>query len=338
MSIIYTIIILGVLIFVHELGHFVVAKKSGVRVDEFALGMGPKLWGKTKGGTLYSLRVFPIGGYVKMLGENGESNEADSFTSQSAGKRAAILAAGPLMNILIAVVLFMIAFMYIGVPSDSPVIGSLEENSPAVAAGLLAGDEVTAIQGVAVNNWTDMVDVIRNHPDEKITFSLVRDGKTLEIPVMTHFSEEQGYAVVGIKQSTDRAEILPSIKMGFVQTYEFTRTLFVALGQMIAGEAPVDVAGPVGIVGIVGNVVASSGIMYLFLLAGILSINLGIMNLLPFPALDGSRLLFILVEAIRRRPINPDKEAMVHFVGLIALFALMILITYNDILRLIGVK
>ena len=333
MSIIVTIVILCVLIVVHEFGHFIVAKINGVYVEEFSLGMGPKLlqWGKKE--TRYSVRLLPIGGYVKMCGEDEDSENPRAFCNKSVLQRMAIIFCGPFMNFLIAIVFFMVAYMYFGAPSPSTTLGEIVKDSPAAVAGLETGDKVYAIDGVEVNSWNEMVEQIRSKPNQEIVFEYEHDGELEQTTIIPILDETGSYGIIGVTQSIEKANVIASIKTGFMQTYQFTKLMIVSLVDMVTGDAPVEVGGPVMIEQTV-DAYMQEGFMYLFLLAGILSINLGIINLLPIPALDGSRLVFLLIEGIRRKPVPSDKEAMVHFIGLIAMFGLMIFITYQDILRI----
>lgn len=335
MSIVYTIIILCVLIVSHEFGHFIVAKLNGIYVKEFSLGMGPKLvqWGKKE--TRYSIRLLPIGGYVAMEGEDEESENPRAFCNKGVLARMSVVFAGPFMNFVFAVLFFMVAFMYFGTPNTDAVIGEVAADGPAAAAGLQDGDIVLAVDGNPVTTWEDMTSYVQPADGKTLTFKVERDGQVFETQVKPEYSEEYQYALIGITQHIDKANLWQSIKLGFKQTYEFTVLLIQSLYQMITGQMPVDVAGPVGMVTIVDQYMGQA-LMYLFMLAGILSVNLGIINLFPFPALDGSRLVFLAIEGLRGKPVPSDKEAMVHFVGIVVLMALMVVITINDIGRIVG--
>jgi regulator of sigma E protease len=335
MSIVYTIIILCILIVTHEFGHFIVAKINGIYVEEFSLGMGPKLvqWGKKE--TKYSIRLFPIGGYVKMEGEDEDSDNPRAFCNKGVLARMAVVFAGPFMNFVFAIIFFMVAFMYFGTPSSDSIIGEVTPDGPAYEAGLQDGDIVMAINGNEVSTWEDMTSYIQPAGGESLSLKVNRDGEIFETQIVPEYNDEYGYALIGITQHIEKANIFQSIKLGCVETYEFTVLLIQSLYQMVTGQMAVDVAGPVGMVSIVGQY-ANEAFMYLFMLAGILSINLGIINLLPFPALDGSRLVFLAIEGIRRKPVPSEKEAMVHFVGIVILLGLMVVITVNDIGRLVG--
>ncbi len=334
MNIIYTLIILCVLILVHEFGHFAVAKLNDIYVEEFSLGMGPKLVGWGKGETKYSIRMLPIGGYVKMVGEDEESDNERAFCNKSVLARMAVTVAGPFMNIVFAIVFFMIAFMYFGTPATNGLLGAVEDGLPAAEAGLQPGDVIVSFDDTQVDNWNDIVAYISGvEVGQDVTVGYVRDGEFYTAG-LTVGADEEGNQVLGITQGASRANLLASIRLGFVVTINFTVLIVQSLAQMITGSVEVEVAGPVGIVSLVGEY-ANVGLMYLFLFAGVLSINLGVMNLLPIPALDGSRLVFLLIEGIRRKPIDREKEAMVHFVGFMLLIALMVVVTYLDIEKLI---
>lgn len=336
MSILISIIIFGALIFVHELGHFTVAKINDVRVDEFALGMGPKIAGIKKGETLYSLRAFPLGGFVRMAGmEPGEEEDDDprGFNKKTVLQRAAVIFAGPFMNFVMALFLFIMVFMVMGVPSNVNVIGQVIPDNPAAQAGLRDGDRIVAIEGKEVNTWMELVTTIHTHPGKEIRVTFVRDQKEQTVSMVTEIDPQSGQGRIGIMQSWEKKGFFASIALGMRQAYEFTKLLIVALGQMITGMVAPEVAGPVGVVQMVGEV-ARFGIASLLTFAGILSINLGVINLFPIPALDGSHLVFLGLEGLRGRPIDPAKQNMIHLVGFALLMILMVVITYQDILRL----
>lgn len=334
-SVIYTIIILCVLIVTHELGHFLVAKLNGIYVQEFSLGMGPKLlqWGKKE--TKYSLRLFPIGGYVAMEGEDEESENPRAFCNKGVLARMSVVFAGPFMNFVFAIIFFAVAFMYFGTPSPYAVIGEVSEGSPAASAGLMTGDVVQSVDGKSVETWEDMTACIQAAADKTLSLQLERGSEVITTEVTPQYNEENQRYLIGVTQNIEKANLWQSIKLGCKQTYEFTTLLIVSLYKMLTGQMAVDVAGPVGMVSIVGDY-AQNALMYLFMLAGMLSVNLGIINLIPFPGLDGSRLVFLGIEGVRGKPVPSDKEAMVHFVGLVLLMGLMVVITVNDIGRLMG--
>jgi len=334
MNIVYTLIILCVLVLVHEFGHFAVAKLNGIYVEEFAIGMGPKLFSWGKGETKYSIRALPIGGFVKMVGEDEASDNERAFCNKSVLARMAVTFAGPAMNFVFAIVFFMIAFMYFGSPAPNGLVGTVAEDYPAALAGIQPGDVVVALDERTVESWDDIsLFMAGTEVGQQVTVGYRRGGEVFSVPVVLA-ANENGQPVLGITQGIVHADIIGSIKRGFATTVEFTVLILTSLWQMISGQMAVEVAGPVGMVSMVGEY-ADVGLMYLFLFAGVLSVNLGVMNLLPIPALDGSRLVFLLIEGIRRKPIDRDKEAMVNFVGFVLLMTLMLVVTYCDIERLL---
>lgn len=335
MNVVYTLIILCVLVLVHEFGHFAVAKLNGIKVHEFAIGMGPQVVSRQGPETRYSIRLLPIGGFVSMEGEDEASDDARAFCNKSVLARMAVTFAGPAMNFIFAAIFFMIAFMYFGLPASNGLIGDFEETSPAAVAGLAEGDVITSLDGQQVENWDDIALYMQGvSAGDTVQVGYMRDGEFYTVAVETALNEETGGAMLGVRQGVERANLWGSLKIGCATTLNFTVMLVVSLWQMVTGEVAVDVAGPVGMVGMVGEF-ADVGLIYLFLFAGILSVNLGVMNLLPIPALDGSRLVFLAIEGIRRKPIDREKEAMVHLVGFVLLMMLMGIVTYLDIERLL---
>jgi len=329
-----SIIIFGILIFFHEFGHFIVAKLSGVSVLEFAMGFGPKIIGFQKGETKYSLRIVPLGGFCRMKGEDPEeANEPGSFLNASPINRIGILAAGSLMNFTLAVILLSLLYGMIGVPSDIPnEVGQVIEGGQADEAGFEPGDRVQKVNETEISSWEQLVRVINENPGEQLDMTVTRNGETMSISVVPEEEPETGRGIIGVTNLTS-ASLPTAISEGVGQTWWFTRMIFVGLYQMVTGQVEPDVAGPVGIVHMIGEV-AETGIVNLFPFAAFLSINLGILNLLPIPALDGSRIIFSFIELIRGRPIDPTKENFVHFMGFAFLLLLMLVIVYNDLLRL----
>ena len=335
MNIVYTLIILCALVLVHEFGHFAVAKLNDVYVEEFSIGMGPKLFSWGKGETKYSIRLLPMGGYVKMVGEDEDSDNERAFCNKSVPARLAVTFAGPAMNFIFAIIFFMIAFMYFGSPATNGLIGTVEPGSSADLAGVQQGDVLVALDDFQINTWDDISAFMQQaEVGQQVQVSYTREGELL-VSQTQLVANENGQAILGIRQGIQRADLFSSIKRGVVTTVEFTALMLTSLWQMITGQVEMEVAGPVGMVSMVGEY-ADVGLMYLFLFAGILSTNLGVMNLLPIPALDGARLVFLIIEGIRHKPIDRNREAMVHFVGFVLLMTLMLVITYCDIERLLS--
>lgn len=335
MNILLAILIFGLLILVHELGHFLVAKRVGIQVDEFAIGMGPLIVGKKWGGTQYSLRLLPIGGYNKMAGMEPGENNPSGFNAKSVAQRTGVISAGSLMNIALALVLFVILFALLGVPSDVNVVGDVSPEGPAAVAGILPGDRILDIDGEETSTWTEIVEIIHAKPGEALTMTLEKNGQEVTVNVVPEYDAEYQRGLIGIKQSTETTGFLEAIVLGTKNTINLTIAIFAGLGNMILGRIPAEVAGPVGIVGLVGDV-AKLGLGNILSFTALLSLNLGLINLLPIPALDGSRLVFLAYEGIKGKPIAPEKENMVHLVGFTLLLMLMVIITYKDILRLIA--
>jgi len=329
------VVIFGLLIFAHELGHFIVAKKVGIGVHEFAIGFGPRLASRQVGVTTYSIRVFPLGGFVRLMGEDPEeADEENSFQRKPVWKRFVVIASGPFMNFMLALLLFSAMYAYMGIPlNDSTVIGQILPGGRAEEVGLQPGDRIAAIDGTAVENWQSLVRKINANPEREITLEFERNGRLHSVTVVPRPAPQTGVGLIGISPETRRFAVFPSLRAGLLHTSWFIRFLGSSIAQMLTGRVAPDVVGPVGIIQIVGDV-AQTGIINLISLAAAISINLGLINLLPIPALDGSRLMFLTVEAIRRRPVDPRKESLIHFIGFTVLILLMILVAYRDLVRL----
>jgi len=326
-----SIVVLGFLILIHELGHFFAARLSGMKVLELAMGFGPKIIGWEKKGTKFSIRVFPLGGFCNILGLNPEeAKDPDGFAQKSPLKRAVVLASGSLMNLLLALILFfLIFFAFLGVAdNESTVLGYILEDFPAEQAGLLAGDKLLAIDGEAVSNWDDIIAGISAKPNDEVTLSISRNGELRDISVVTKLVPETERAMIGIGQSRKKFSFFPSLQAGAAEFGGVIRSL----SHVVTGKAPLDVAGPVGIFIVIGEV-AQTGLINLIFLTAIISMSLGIMNLLPIPALDGGRLLFLLVETVRGKKIDPEKEGLIHFIGFAILILLVLFVTYYDLIR-----
>ena len=334
-TIIASVIMFGILIFAHEFGHFIVAKWARISVLEFAIGFGKELIGWQKGETRFTLRVIPLGGFCRLLGEDPEESGGEgSFESRPLGWRFAVISAGSLFNFLLgAILLTLLYFFFLGVPQTGTTqIGEVLPEGRAYEAGLQSGDKILAINGIPVEDWEAVVSKISAHPEEEISLLLERDGREIKFSLMPEVQE--GLGRIGIAPVFEKYAFFTSIYMGFSYTWFFIQLVFVSLFQMIAGAIPADVAGPVGIGAVVGEVM-QEGVSNLLSLAAIISINLGIINLLPIPALDGSRLVFLALEGIRGKPVDPQKEGFIHFIGFALLMMLMVFIIFQDISRLV---
>ncbi|HLS20379.1 MAG TPA: RIP metalloprotease RseP [Bacillota bacterium] len=420
-TVIAFIFMFGLLVFVHEFGHLIFAKRAGMLVREFAIGFGPKMFSFKRDETVYTIRLLPIGGYVRVAGEDpeiiklraghhiglefneqglvqkiivnnkskhpnarvievertdldheliiegyeiGEHDEKltfkvdrqaffvmdevetqiapydRQFASKTVGQRAMQLFAGPLMNFLLAIALFIILGLIHGTPTEKAVIADIVENSPAHTAGFQAKDEIVEIDGTAISTWKAFTSIVREHPNEPLAMVVVRNGETVNIEVTPQPQEaididgsEITIGQIGVYQGVEKS-FIKTFKYGFIQTYETTRLILQSLFMLITGQLSIDMlAGPVGIYDATDQVV-KTGFVNFIMWTAMLSVNLGIINLVPLPALDGGRLLFVGIEAVRGKPVDPQKEGLVHFIGFALLMLLMIVVTWNDIQRL----
>lgn len=337
-TILVAILAFGVIVFIHELGHFLFAKKAGVRIHEFAIGMGPKIYSFKKGETIYSIRLLPLGGYVAMEGEDSDSKDPRAFGNKSILQRASILFAGPFFNILLTVVILIPVFMFIGNPSKpTTTLKQVGENSIAQKAGIHAGDTITEINGEDINSWNELSKGIQGSDGKELTITIDRDGKEKDIKVTPEFKD--GKYLIGIYPKNE-SDILGSVGNAIKATINMTIAMITFVGQLITGNLPSgvgeSVAGPIGVISIVADA-TRSGVISVLQIAAIISLNLGVLNLLPIPALDGGRLFFLFIEFLRGgKKIDPEKEGMVNLIGFAVLMLFMLFVTYKDIVRLVG--
>ncbi len=326
-----SIFVFGLLILAHELGHFFACRATGIKVLELALGFGPRLISWKKGETRYSLRAFPLGGFCRMLGENPEDEQSeDSFVRKPITARALVLLAGAIMNLVMALVLFFIIFFFlIGVPlTGTSRLGEVSPGSPASRAGFSPGDEIVAIDGREIHSWDEVVANIERRKGEELAVEIRRNQENLTLIVVPVQVPETGKAIIGISPPVKKYHLSGSVQTSLSRF----AIILLSMGQVVTGKAPLDVAGPVGIIMIVGEV-AATGFVNLLWLAALISISLGIINLLPVPALDGGRLLFLIIEGFRGKPVDPEKEGLIHFIGFAALLLLILFVTYHDLIR-----
>ncbi|PIC65601.1 RIP metalloprotease RseP [Sporosarcina sp. P13] len=414
-TVIAFIVIFGTLVAFHEFGHFLFAKKAGIMVREFAIGMGPKILAIRKGETLYTIRLLPLGGYVRMAGEdfdtvelqpgyrvglllnaqdeiekvylnrnvsnpnilNLEVEKSDldkelyiegydedgqfvhlkiartamiiekgqetliapydrQFESKSLSSRAMAIFAGPLFNFILAFFIFLALGLLNGVPTNEPIISEVKPDMPAEMAGMKKDDLITGVDGKSIGSWPEFSEAIQESPGVPMVLEVERAGEKIVLNVTPDSVEDAGheYGQIGVIYSSPLEKgIVKSVVFGAEQTYTMTLKIIELLGMLITGQFSIDaLSGPVGIYKAT-EAVAQHGIFNLMNWAAVLSINLGIMNLLPLPALDGGRLLFFLFEGVRGKPIDKQKEGMVHFVGIMLLMILMLVVTWNDIQR-----
>ncbi|MEK5039515.1 RIP metalloprotease RseP [Sporosarcina sp. FSL K6-3457] len=413
-TVIAFIIIFGSLVFFHELGHFLFAKKAGIMVREFAIGFGPKIIGIQKGETLYTIRLLPLGGYVRMAGEDFDKvelqpgyrvglliNASDEiekvylnrnvanpdvlflevessdlerklfiegyddegqlvrfnvsrkaviyekgqktliapydrqFESKSVGSRAMAIFAGPLFNFILSFFIFLALGLMQGVPVKEAIIADVQSDNVAFTAGVEAGDHVKEIDGQPISTWKEFVEIVQASPGVPLQFVIERDSALVNLAITpTTIKDKSGqeYGQLGVTRPMEKNP-LKAVAYGAEQTISWIKQIFELLGMLVTGKFTIDaLSGPVGIYKATEEV-AQYGIYNLMNWAAVLSINLGIMNLLPLPALDGGRLLFFFFEAVRGKPIDKQKEGLVHFVGIVLLMVLMLVVTWNDIQR-----
>lgn len=344
MNIIWTILILGVMIFIHELGHFISARIFGVKVNEFALGMGPAILKKQGKETLYSLRLFPIGGYCAMVGEDEKTDEEGSFSALSAWKRFIILASGAFMNILLALILF-IAISFCQKYVITPSIGDIpDENAP--ISVFMEGDRIIKMDDTKINIYSDLTLKMYENKGESVEITVLRDGEKITKSV-TPYKTEAGYKFGFTPEIVENSPAL-ALKNGFYETAFSVKSVFWTIKNLFVGNLGFDaVSGPVGIASVVDDVVdevnkeedikTRSLLMFLNIanLMALIGANLGVMNLLPLPALDGGRILFTLIEMITGKKVPEKFEAWVHGAGFILFMLLALFITWSDILKLI---
>jgi len=349
-TIISTVIVLGILVFVHELGHFLLAKKLGVGVLTFSLGFGPKIIGKKIGETQYQIAAVPLGGFVKLIGENPEEEVKEellnrSFSNQPVWKRALIIGAGPFFNFFLAIVLFSTINLF-GIPYSLPKVGEVNPGLPAEAAGLKKGDLILSIDGKEVKKWEDLSRIIRNSQGKELTLKVKRDDETLDVKVTPKsssvknlFGEEVSTYVIGIAHSgeflVEKVNPLVAIGKGFIQTYQGIELTVVGIIKLIQRVIPAKtIGGPILIAQMAGEQ-ARRGMLSLVLFMAILSINLGVINLFPIPILDGGHFIFLALEAILKRPISIKKMEIAQQIGLVLIILLMLFAFYNDLIRII---
>lgn len=352
-SIIVSIVVFSILVIVHEFGHFILAKKNGILVEEFAVGMGPILISKKFGETLYSVRAFPLGGFCRMLGEDDSCDDKRAFNSKGVWRRISVIFAGPFMNFLFA---FIILFWLISTSGFiEPVIDSLSDGYSAKQVGMEVGDRITKINGQKVHVYQDFELTMQGiDPEKNLEIEVDRNGEKLNFSVKPLYSDDSNAYIVGFRPAVkkgpfaegmegyEKATILETAKNSFDMMNFYVRSVVVGFVRIFSFRvSPDEIAGPIGIVKVVGEgyeqglkISFMSAIKNVASLAALLSANLGVLNLFPIPAMDGGRLLFLILEAIRKRPINQEIEGRIHFAGFVLLMAFMVLIAYNDISKI----
>lgn len=337
MNIVVAILIFGLLVLVHELGHFLAARKNGILVEEFAIGMGPKLVGFQRGDTLYTIRILPLGGFCRMLGEDEEvEGDERAFSNKSVGARIVVVIAGAAFNIILA---FIFACILVGMAGDFTTrISDISEGSPAYEAGLKPGDTIVKVDGHRIMSSSEISLYINLKKGEPVDIVYKRDGQEQGITITPEEAEGNYFIGIANFHRINKGNIFEVIKYGFIKVGFWIKTVFISLGMIFRGEVGrEDVGGPIRIMSEISKGYTESvkyGVRNVFLTISsyivLLSANLGVMNLLPIPALDGGRLLFLLIEAVRRKPISREKEGYVHFIGFVLLMVLMVFLFFND--------
>lgn len=348
-SIIAAIFIFGFLILVHEAGHYLVARRCGVAIEEFSIGMGPKLLRHTskKTGTVFSIGLLPIGGYVAMVGETEESDDPNALSSKPIWQRALVIAAGAIVNLLVG---FLIVFLIVCISASdgalaSNTIAGFQEGATSMDYGLLPGDQVIKVEDVRVHTGEELTYEITNQGNKPIDLTVIRDGETIVLEdVCFPTVEESGivfgnydFYVLAVKDAT----VPQLIGIAYHRSLSLVKMVWDSLLGLITGRFGVQtLSGPVGITAAVAQTIQSSGwtgmqiLNYVLYITAVISINLGVFNLIPFPALDGGRLLFLAIEAVRRKKMNPELEARINFAGIALLMALMLFVVCKDVITL----
>ncbi|MFO7885706.1 MAG: RIP metalloprotease RseP [Desulfobacteraceae bacterium] len=350
-SILAFIVVLGVLIFFHELGHFLAARFFKVGVETFSLGFGPKIYRFRKGITEYCLSLIPLGGYVKMVGEDPgvpvrESDKEISFDHKKLYQKMLIVAAGPLFNFLLAILIFYVIFQISGLYIIKPVVGSVGENSPAMKAGIQEGDEIKAINNVSVDSWDDMVNIISSGTGEPVEILISRNYESFGVELLPEaravkniFGETIDRYMIGISASGDMVQKplnpFQALYEGCRKTWEIVELTILSVVKMISGAVSSEnMGGPIMIAQMAGEQAEAGMANFAFFIA-MLSINLGIINLFPVPVLDGGHLLFFTIEAVRGRAASRKFREKANQFGMALLVALMVFVFYNDIIRIV---
>lgn len=341
LGIIFAVIIFSFIVFFHELGHFLLAKKNGIDVEEFAIGMGPNLISKEYKGTRYCIKLFPVGGLC-MMGEDEEATDSPSnFNNKPVWARISVIAAGPVFNFILAFVFAVILVAMVGY--DKPVISSVEEGYPAYEAGIEEGDTIVKMNGKSIHVFREINAYNQFNQGRETEIVYLHEGEEKSVTLTPKMDKERNYYRFGIGGgSYTKANVLTAVQYGIYEVKFWICTTLDSLRMLVTGKIGVDqLSGPVGIVSVVDDTYQQSKsygvymvIVQLLNIAILLSANLGVMNLLPLPALDGGRLVFLAIEAVRRKRIPPEKEGYVHLVGITLLMALMVFVMFNDIKRI----
>lgn len=339
LTIFSAIFVFGILVLVHELGHFVAAKLTDMRVDRFAIGFGPRIFKYSHSETEYSIRLLPLGGFNDIAGMDPMSNTAGDrgYCAKSISARMIVILAGSFMNLLLPIFLFWGIFFFAGVstPSPDPVLGHVMAGHPAASAGLKSGDRILSIDGKAVATWQDFTELIKDNNGKVLKVEYERDQEIRTTSVIPAYNVQEKRSLIGVSSSviTQMPGLFEAFQLAFTRTWNTLATMLSMLGQIFIGAQPADLAGPLGVAQIAGEA-AQIGIVPLLSLTAFLSLNLAIINLFPIPALDGGHFLTLVVEAVRGKPLSPQALHYAQMFGISLLVLLMIYATKNDIMRI----
>ena len=343
LTIVAFIFVFSILIFFHEFGHFIAAKASGVRVYKFAFGFGPRILGFTKNQTEYVICLIPLGGYVKMAGEMGQESvketseevpEEQRFDKKSLGIRSLIVALGPFMNIATAVVIFSLIFFVNGIPAVTNYVSTVIENGPAEQAGIFSGDKIIAINSIKMEDPDKIANTINKSSGEKLQITLDREGEIIDVFVIPEYDDDYKKGLIGItfEISLEKINIFSAFSKGITTTGNIIKLIFSNTIEMITGKVPLEIAGPLGIAQMTGEA-AKLGFLNLLYFTAILSIFIGLFNLLPIPILDGGHIIILAIEKLRGKPLEAEKINFMYLIGISLMVIIFIIATYKDILR-----
>lgn len=338
MTTVATIFVFGLLVFVHELGHFITAKMTGMRVDEFAIGFGPKVVSYQYGETLYSWRIIPLGGFNKIAGMDPEEEQDEkSFNTKSISARMVVIVAGSTMNFVLPILLFMTIFLSSGIdiPSNSPFVGNVFADKPAAQAGLSLGDRILAVNGQEISSWRDFVNIVQVNAGNQLSLRYQHNNEVKNTVVVPEYDEKAGRGIIGVMPQIEKHHpgFAEACSLSVKQTYVVANSMVVGIAQMITGKVAAEVAGPIGVAQMAGEV-AQLGFIPLLQFAAFLSINLGLINLLPVPMLDGGHLVTLAVEGVRGKPLDKRHMQVIQMIGFALLMLLFLVATFKDISRL----
>ncbi|MCL2352063.1 MAG: site-2 protease family protein [Firmicutes bacterium] len=352
MSIVIAVIIFGIIVLIHEFGHFAAARKAGIMVEEFAIGMGPKLLKWRRGDTLYSLRLFPIGGFCKMLGEDGSSEDSRAFGNRTLPRRIGVISAGAFMNFLLAFALLFVIVVLNGYAE--PVVRRTVDGSAASEAGLKPGDRILRIGGSSVNIFEDVSFDLSTNKGVPVAVEILRGGERIAVTLTPRQDPADGMYKIGFypdgkagvfqkAEGFASAGVWECVRNAFFTMIFLIKTTVIGIIRLFTFKLPLSqLSGPIGIVGVINDAYAETikagvydTVLTMVKLCALISANLGAFNLLPLPALDGGRLVFLFIEGIRRKPVPPEREGLVHLIGLAALMILAVFIAYSDIRKML---